>query len=106
MEDAALAIRDMWVRGAPLIGATAAWGMYLAAADIPARCNMQFYFEEVYHLLLAYRREPEVALDRMLTVLRDAGDMDEARLLASRMARQIAEEDMWANERIGDHGGN
>ena len=40
----------------------------------------------------------------MLTVLRDAGDMDEARLLASRMARQIAEEDVWANERIGDHG--
>jgi len=107
VEDAALAIRDMWVRGAPLIGATAAWGMYLAAADIPARCNMQFYFEEVYHLLLSTRPTAvnlKWALDRMLTVLRDAGDMDEARLLASRMARQIAEEDMWANERIGDHG--
>lgn len=30
-EDAATAIRDMAVRGAPLIGATAAYGMYLAA---------------------------------------------------------------------------
>src|SRR6476620_1902767 len=29
-EDAALAIRDMLVRGAPLIGATAAYGMALA----------------------------------------------------------------------------
>ena len=27
VEDAATAIRDMWVRGAPLIGATAAYGM-------------------------------------------------------------------------------
>ncbi|HJO85416.1 MAG TPA: S-methyl-5-thioribose-1-phosphate isomerase, partial [Rhodospirillales bacterium] len=27
MQDAALAIKDMWVRGAPLIGATAAYGV-------------------------------------------------------------------------------
>lgn len=30
-DDCAVAIRDMWVRGAPLIGITAAYGMYLAA---------------------------------------------------------------------------
>ena len=30
LEDAEQAIRDMWVRGAPLIGATAAYGMALA----------------------------------------------------------------------------
>ena len=30
LDDATIAIRDMHVRGAPLIGATAAWGMYLA----------------------------------------------------------------------------
>lgn len=33
LEDAIVAIRDMHVRGAPLIGATAAWGMYLAAME-------------------------------------------------------------------------
>ncbi|TAE49089.1 MAG: S-methyl-5-thioribose-1-phosphate isomerase, partial [Bacteroidetes bacterium] len=32
-EDAIRAIRDMWVRGAPLIGATAACGLYLAAIE-------------------------------------------------------------------------
>jgi methylthioribose-1-phosphate isomerase len=32
-DDAATAIRDMAVRGAPLIGATAAYGMALAVAD-------------------------------------------------------------------------
>src|SRR6185312_7315872 len=30
LDSAAIAIRDMWVRGAPLIGATAAYGMALA----------------------------------------------------------------------------
>ncbi|MCH8926442.1 MAG: S-methyl-5-thioribose-1-phosphate isomerase, partial [Proteobacteria bacterium] len=30
LDEAATAIRDMWVRGAPLIGATAAYGLALA----------------------------------------------------------------------------
>ena len=33
LDDAIVAIRHMHVRGAPLIGATAAWGLYLAALD-------------------------------------------------------------------------
>ena len=32
-QDADTAIADMYVRGAPLIGATAAWGLYLAALE-------------------------------------------------------------------------
>ncbi|MDR3275695.1 MAG: S-methyl-5-thioribose-1-phosphate isomerase [Treponema sp.] len=36
VEDARRAIRDMYVRGAGLIGATAAWGMYLALREAPA----------------------------------------------------------------------
>ena len=34
--EAATAIRDMWVRGAPLIGATAAYGLALAMRDDPS----------------------------------------------------------------------
>ena len=37
---AATAIRDMWVRGAPLIGATAAYGMALAMRDDPSDANV------------------------------------------------------------------
>ena len=33
MKDAATAIADMWVRGAPLIGATAAYGMALGMRE-------------------------------------------------------------------------
>src|SRR5437763_12680203 len=36
LDDAARAIRDMQVRGAPLIGATAAYGMALAVAEDPS----------------------------------------------------------------------
>src|SRR5215472_8310927 len=36
LEDGARAIRTMQVRGAPLIGATAAYGMALAVADDPS----------------------------------------------------------------------
>ena len=32
--EAATAIRDMWVRGAPLIGATAAYGLALAVREV------------------------------------------------------------------------
>src|SRR5579871_3438718 len=35
MQDAATAIRDMWVRGAPLIGVTAAYGVALAMRADP-----------------------------------------------------------------------
>ena len=37
---AATAIRDMWVRGAPLIGATAAYGMALAMRGDPSDANV------------------------------------------------------------------
>ncbi len=34
VDEVSIAISEMWVRGAPLIGATAAWGMYLAAFNL------------------------------------------------------------------------
>ena len=66
--DAARAIRDMQVRGAPLIGATAAYGMALAAhADASDEAM------EAAHGLLAAARPTAVnlrwALDRMQAAL-------------------------------------
>lgn len=45
VEDVIEAIKNMVVRGAPLIGVTAAYGVYLAAAKIPL--HRDEYFEEV-----------------------------------------------------------
>src|SRR5271166_6786325 len=45
--DAATAIRDMWVRGAPLIGATAAYGMALAMREDPSGVALDMAREEL-----------------------------------------------------------
>ena len=49
--DAATAIADMWVRGAPLIGATAASGVYLGRRDDPSDEGV----ESAWRMLLATR---------------------------------------------------
>lgn len=43
---ATTAIRDMWVRGAPLIGITAAFGVWLAARESLAHKNPERFFQE------------------------------------------------------------
>ena len=48
---AAQAIREMWVRGAPLIGATAAYGLCLALREDPSDASL----ERNLALLLAAR---------------------------------------------------
>src|SRR5919198_2433728 len=41
MKDAAVAIKDMWVRGAPLIGVTAAYGIALQMRDDPSDAALE-----------------------------------------------------------------
>jgi methylthioribose-1-phosphate isomerase len=69
LETAAKSIAEMWVRGAPLIGATAAYGMALAMRADPADANLDHA-----HRVLAATRPTAVnlqwALDRMDQVLR------------------------------------
>ena len=100
--DAATAIADMWVRGAPLIGATAAYGMALAmqadASDAHlARAAMQ----------LAATRPTAINLNWALAQMRAAlaplaaPARPEA---AWRRAAEIADEDVALNSAIGDHG--
>ena len=50
-EDFVNAIREMHVRGAPLIGATAAYGMYIAAIEAPEGDGFQTYIENAKHQL-------------------------------------------------------
>jgi methylthioribose-1-phosphate isomerase len=100
--DAARAIRDMQVRGAPLIGATAAYGMALAAhADASDEAM------EAAHGLLAAARPTAVnlrwALDRMQEALRNRRPAERA-ALAYREASAIAEEDVRINRAIGEAG--
>ncbi len=101
-EQAAHAIRAMLVRGAPLIGATAAYGLCLALRDDPGTEAL-----ERAAALLAATRPTAVnlrwALDRMLTVLRNTAPADRVATAYAEAAR-IADEDVAQNEAIGRHG--
>ena len=101
-EDAATAIRDMVVRGAPLIGVTAAYGVALAMREAPDDANLARAIAE-----LGATRPTAVnlhwALARMGSELRRLAPADRA-AHAYREAATIAEEDVAACEAIGHHG--
>jgi methylthioribose-1-phosphate isomerase len=49
--DVAQAIKEMWVRGAPLIGVSAAYGIYLAVLKMPKAVNPHSYLQEQANML-------------------------------------------------------
>jgi methylthioribose-1-phosphate isomerase len=99
---AADAVRSMLVRGAPLIGATAAYGMALAMrtdGSDPA-------LDRAYATLIATRPTAinlKWALDEMQSVLRRLPPSERAATAYAR-AGEIAEEDIAINRGIGEHG--
>jgi methylthioribose-1-phosphate isomerase len=100
--DAARSIRDMWVRGAPLIGATAAYGLALAMREDPSDAGLARGYD-----LLVRARPTAVnlkwALDRVRRVL--ASGPPEGRAAAAfALAAEIADEDVAMNSAIGNHG--
>jgi methylthioribose-1-phosphate isomerase len=101
-DDAARAIRDMIVRGAPLIGATAAYGVALAMRNDPSDENL----DRVHSFLLAARATAvnlRWALERMRAALRNQPRNDRAGL-SWREAAAICDEDVETCRRIGEHG--
>lgn len=102
LEAAAAAIRDMQVRGAPLIGATAACGVALALSHDGSDTRLDEAIAE-----LAATRPTAVnlhwALNRMAQVLRPL-PASARHAAAIREARAIIEEDVDTNRRIGQHG--
>jgi len=101
-EDFATAIRDMWVRGAPLIGATAAYGVAEDMARDPSDANL----EETWQVLHATRPTAinlRWALDRCRAHLKPLSASDRANA-AMRLAHEIADEDVEINRRIGVNG--
>lgn len=99
-QQVAHAIRAMQVRGAPLIGAVAAYGLALALRRDPASL-------EPVAAMLAETRPTAInlrwALERMLARLRNTPPADRA-AAAYAEAAAICDEDVAMNEAIGRHG--
>jgi methylthioribose-1-phosphate isomerase len=101
-EEAGVAISTMVVRGAPLIGATAAWGMALAAREDAS--------DEALSRAAAalFRTRPTAvnlrwAVERMLAHLKPLPPADRMAAAYAEAAR-ICDEDVAACEAIGTHG--
>ena len=107
VEQVATAIRDMHVRGAGLIGATAGFGMYLAAREAMASGHAADFFHEAGNQLKATRPTAvnlAWAVDRQERAVAAAATPAEMASLALSTAEAIAEEDVSACRCIGEHG--
>ncbi|MBL4639041.1 MAG: S-methyl-5-thioribose-1-phosphate isomerase [Kordiimonadaceae bacterium] len=100
-DDAVNAISDMLVRGAPLIGATAAYGYALAAHANPSNKNL----EAAYDSLLASRPTAvnlRWALDKVRAHVIALPETDRV-VAAYAIAAEICDEDSAMCEAMGDH---
>ncbi|MBE2237827.1 MAG: S-methyl-5-thioribose-1-phosphate isomerase [Caldilineaceae bacterium] len=110
VEAVAAAIQEMHVRGAGLIGATAGYGMMLAALHAP-RASLRVFRAavEADAAQLKATRPTAVnlawAVDRQLAAMRAAGNDIAAQIEAAiATAQTIADEDADFCRRIGEHG--
>ncbi|MCB0402832.1 MAG: S-methyl-5-thioribose-1-phosphate isomerase [Flavobacteriales bacterium] len=106
---AAYAIKEMVVRGAPLIGVTAAYGMYLACIEAKEKDRPKEYIAEVATKLNATRPTAvnlQWALNEMLNAVHSISDPDQRVDAALKRANEIKEEDITICNHIGKHGLN
>ena len=102
LEDAVHAISAMLVRGAPLIGATAAYGLALALRDDPGDTHL----DQAAESLLSTRPTAvnlRWALERIRSSVVALDPADRARA-AFIEADHLADEDVAINQAIGTHG--
>ena len=107
VEQMATAIREMHVRGAGLIGASAGYGMYLAALEAAARDSFDDYMAGAVVQLRATRPTAvnlSWAIERQVQNMAVGKSADEKVALAQRMADLIADEDAEHCRMIGQHG--
>lgn len=98
----ATAIRDMWVRGAPLIGVTAAYGVAIQMTDDASDEALDAVWETLH------RTRPTAinlrwALDEMRRFLKPLAPEQRAEA-AYKRAAEIADEDVGLNRAIGENG--
>jgi methylthioribose-1-phosphate isomerase len=106
-DDAVRAIREMAVRGAPLIGVTGAYGMYLAALEAASGEGWMDCLQHAASRLAAARPTAvnlAWAVDRVLQAVSAAPNSRQRTAVALKTAEAIAAEEIQNCRRIGEHG--
>ena len=107
VEQMATAIREMHVRGAGLIGASAGYGMYLATMEAATSASFDQHLTQAAAQLSSTRPTAvnlAWAIERQLTGIATAKTAQEKIAVALHTAKAIAEEDQEHCRMIGQHG--
>ncbi len=106
VEDVTRAIKNMQVRGAGLIGATAGYGMYLAALEAPKNKFDEFLMQSGEKLKSTRPTSINLALavEKQINAINNATGLEEKINAALRTAKEIADEDAEYCRRIGENG--
>ena len=106
VEDFARAIKDMHVRGAGLIGATAAFGMYCCLLSAPED-SCESHIQQSAEILASTRptaKNLTWAIERQLKEIAQVSSLKEKTLKAFEVACEVADEDAFFCKKIGEHG--
>ena len=101
-------IKELWVRGAPAIGVSAAMGLALGARQVSASTFDEFWpkFEEICDVMAATRPTAVNlfwAIERVKKFAQDHKDkyLDEIRHLLVEESQRMLEEDIATNKKLG-----
>ncbi len=107
VEDVFYAIEDMTVRGAPLIGATAAFGIYLSTLEINSQTNIRDHLSNAARYLISCRPTAvnlSWAVNRVMNKLGDTFSLKSLSDRALANALEICEYEKENCRQIGIHG--
>jgi len=107
VDDIIMAIKEMYVRGAPLIGVTAAYGVYLAALNSPVKTIEDDYLKEECSRLKSARPTAvnlAWAVDKVLFEVLKVEKSKKKIDTAQTQAEKIAEAEAENCRKIGEHG--
>ena len=107
VEDCHVAIRDMHVRGAGCIGATAAYGMYLSLLNLDKSQDLEYELNRDAELLLSARPTAvnlQHAVEHMHSFFSSGSDLIDLRSTFKQAAIDYAQQDILACQAIGQHG--
>jgi len=107
LEETARAIRDMHVRGAPLIGSAAAYGMYLAIANARPASDWPALLDEAASILMDTRPTAvnlAFAIGRVRAATEGLSQKEEIAKVALTAAHQITDESVAHCFSMGQHG--
>ena len=107
VDDAITAIKDMYVRGAPLIGATGAYAVYLATLNAPqAQIDNAYLLQEADRIKAARPTAVNLSwgVDKVISAILKLATPGEKIKAARDTAGDITEQEVENCRKIGEHG--